>query len=221
MARAAAPAIVFVDEIDSLCSARSDNESESARRVKTEFLVQMNGVGKDLDGVLVLAATNMPWILDPAIRRRFEKRIYISLPDETARQRMFQIHLGTTPNTLTPNDMKELARRTDGYSGSDISIVVREALMQPVRLVQSATHFKKVCAIVRSGISLLSQDWQVQAPDRVDPTKLKEFLQPCSPGDPAGTPMTWQDINGDDMLEPAVQMVRLACHPFVETYQFD
>jgi vacuolar protein-sorting-associated protein 4 len=65
------PAIIFIDEVDSLCSTRSDSESESARRIKTEFLVQMNGVGKDVDGILILAATNMPWALDPAIRRRY------------------------------------------------------------------------------------------------------------------------------------------------------
>jgi vacuolar protein-sorting-associated protein 4 len=189
MARETAPSIVFVDEIDSLASARSDNESESARRVKTEFLVQMNGVGKDLDGVLVLAATNMPWALDPAIRRRFEKRIYISLPEEAARARMFSIHLGNTPHGLTQADFKELARRTEGYSGSDISIVVREALMQPVRLVQSATHFKRV-----------------RAPDRTDATKMRDYWQPCSPGDPEAQPMTWMDIQGDDLLEPPVSM---------------
>jgi len=70
LSRETKPSIIFVDEIDSLCSQRSDSESESARRIKTEFLVQMNGVGKDADGVLVLAATNMPWALDPAVRRR-------------------------------------------------------------------------------------------------------------------------------------------------------
>jgi vacuolar protein-sorting-associated protein 4 len=70
MARESKPSIIFIDEIDSLCSARSDSESESARRIKTEFLVQMNGVGNDTDGVLVLAATNIPWALDAAIRRR-------------------------------------------------------------------------------------------------------------------------------------------------------
>jgi len=79
MARESRPSIVFIDEIDSLCSSRSDSESESARRIKTEFLVQMNGVGNDMDGVLVLGATNIPWALDAAIRRRFEKRIYIPL----------------------------------------------------------------------------------------------------------------------------------------------
>ena len=68
MARSDRPSIVFVDEIDSLCSSRSDTESESSRRVKTEFLVQMNGVGNDAEGILVLAATNIPWALDAAAR---------------------------------------------------------------------------------------------------------------------------------------------------------
>ena len=80
LAREKKPSIVFVDEVDSLCGSRSENESESARRIKTEFLVQMQGVGNDNDGVLVLGATNIPWTLDSAIRRRFEKRIYIPLP---------------------------------------------------------------------------------------------------------------------------------------------
>jgi vacuolar protein-sorting-associated protein 4 len=70
MAREKKPCIIFVDEVDSLCSARSDTESESSRRIKTEFLVQMQGVGNDNDGILVLGATNIPWALDSAIRRR-------------------------------------------------------------------------------------------------------------------------------------------------------
>jgi len=184
------PAIIFVDEVDSLCSARSDSESESARRIKTEFLVQMNGIGKDMQGVLVLGATNMPWSLDPAIRRRFEKRIYIPLPEEGARYTMFKIHLGDTPCTLTQEDFHELARRTEGYSGSDIAVVVREALMQPVRMVQDATHFKKV--VDR---------------DRNNPDQQREYWQPCSPGDSEGVPKTWMHLsNGDDLLEPPVSM---------------
>lgn len=75
---------------------------------------------------------------------RFEKRIYIPLPEDHARTAMFRLHLGTTPNSLTESDSRELGKRTDGYSGADISIIVRDALMQPVRKVQSATHFKKV-----------------------------------------------------------------------------
>ncbi|NXQ99919.1 VPS4B protein, partial [Sagittarius serpentarius] len=102
------------------------------------------GVGVDNEGILVLGATNIPWVLDSAIRRRFEKRIYIPLPEDHARAAMFKLHLGSTPNLLRESDYQELGKRTDGYSGADISIIVRDALMQPVRKVQSATHFKKV-----------------------------------------------------------------------------
>lgn len=70
LAREHKPSIIFIDEIDSLCSRRSDNESEAARRIKTEFLVQMQGFSTDNEGILVLGATNIPWVLDTAIRRR-------------------------------------------------------------------------------------------------------------------------------------------------------
>ena len=162
MARQHKPSIIFIDEVDSLCSNRSDNESESARRIKTEFLVQMEGkhfwynfsssynyfpflgVGNDNQGILVLGATNIPWVLDAAIRRRFEKRIYIPLPEEHARANIFKLNVGDTPHLLTEENFKELGKRTNGYSGADIALVVRDALMQPVRKVQTATHFKRV-----------------------------------------------------------------------------
>jgi len=183
MARAERPSIVFIDEIDSLCSARSDNESESSRRVKTEFLVQMNGVGNDSDGILVLAATNIPWQLDTAIRRRFEKRIYIGLPEAPARATMFKIHLGTTPHEITEEQFQELGRRTEGFSGSDISTLVHDAIMQPVRAVQSATHFKRV-----------------RAPSHEDPSvMIDDMLIPCSPGDPGAIEMDWMDVPGDKL----------------------
>ncbi|KAF4089500.1 hypothetical protein AMELA_G00067110 [Ameiurus melas] len=70
LAREHSPSIIFIDEVDSLCGSRSENESEAARRIKTEFLVQMQGVGNDNKGILVLGATNIPWTLDSAIRRR-------------------------------------------------------------------------------------------------------------------------------------------------------
>jgi len=71
MARDRKPSIIFVDEIDSLCGARSEGENDSSRRVKTQFLIEMQGVGNNMDGVLVLGATNVPWELDQAMRRRF------------------------------------------------------------------------------------------------------------------------------------------------------
>lgn len=92
---------VLLDEIDSLASSRSENEAEPTKRIKTELLIQMQGVNSNNDDVLVLAATNIPWALDPAIRRRFQKRIYIPLPDAAARTALFEIHVGTVKHTLT------------------------------------------------------------------------------------------------------------------------
>ncbi|EGC37961.1 hypothetical protein DICPUDRAFT_46137 [Dictyostelium purpureum] len=189
MAREKKNSVIFIDEVDSLCSSRNDQESESARRIKTEFLIQMNGVGNDSDGILVLAATNIPWGLDLAIRRRFEKRIYIGLPEPQARAKMFQLHIGQTPNTLNPGDYKKLAELTDGYSGSDIGSLVKDAIMQPVRAVQTATHFKRV-----------------RAPSREDPSVMAEFLTPCSPGDPLAEEMTWVDIEGSQLKEPEITL---------------
>lgn len=134
-------AIIFIDEVDSLCGSRSEGESDSLRRVKTEFLVQMDGVGKDDTKVLILGATNIPWELDAAIRRRFEKRVYIPLPEAEARTYMVKLHLGDTPNDLTEADFEKLGEITTGASGSDIKVLVKEALMQPIRRCQQAQQF--------------------------------------------------------------------------------
>nr|XP_042912750.1 vacuolar protein sorting-associated protein 4 isoform X1 [Parasteatoda tepidariorum] len=190
MGRQQKPSIIFIDEIDSLCSSRSDNESESARRIKTEFLVQMQGVGTDNDGILVLGATNIPWVLDAAIRRRFEKRIYIPLPEEMARTAIFKLNIGDTPNELNEDDFKTLGKETEGFSGADISVLVRDALMQPVRKVQTATHFRKV-----RGYS------------RTDPTvEVDDLLEPCSPGARGAIEMSWVEVPGDKLKEPKITM---------------
>ncbi|KAJ8012100.1 hypothetical protein DPEC_G00065170 [Dallia pectoralis] len=190
LAREHKPSIIFIDEIDSLCGSRSENESEAARRIKTEFLVQMQGVGTNNDGVLVLGATNIPWTLDSAIRRRFEKRIYIPLPEEHARSFMFKLHLGATLTSLTEADFVSLGKKTEGYSGADVSIIVRDALMQPVRKVQCATHFKRV-----------------RGPSRDDPNLLvDDLLTPCSPGDPNAIEMNWMEVPGEKLCEPVVSL---------------
>ncbi len=103
----------------------------------------MQGVGGGADGVLVLAATNLPYNLDQALRRRFDKRIYIPLPEAQARAHMFKVHLGDTPNSLTDDDFKDLGVKTQGFSGSDVSVAVKDVLMQPVRKTQEATHFRE------------------------------------------------------------------------------
>ncbi|KAI1976895.1 Vacuolar protein sorting-associated protein 4 [Ophidiomyces ophidiicola] len=182
MARENRPAIIFIDEIDALCGTRGEGESEASRRIKTELLIQMDGVGNDTKGVLILGATNIPWQLDMAIRRRFQRRVHISLPDTAARMKMFMLNVGSTPCEVTQAGYQTLADMTEGYSGSDISIAVQDALMQPVRKIQSATHYKKV----------LVDD--------------QEKLTPCSPGDNGAVEMSWVDVDGDKLLEPPLTL---------------
>ncbi|SCV05127.1 LANO_0H00628g1_1 [Lachancea nothofagi CBS 11611] len=183
MARENKPSIIFIDEVDALTGQRGEGESEASRRIKTELLVQMNGVGNDSEGVLVLGATNIPWQLDSAIRRRFEKRIYISLPDLAGRTRMFELNIGETPCTLTKEDYRTLGQLTEGYSGSDIAVVVKDALMQPIRKIQNATHFKNV-----------SED-----------TEHRRLI-PCSPGDDGAIELSWTDIDADELQEPELNI---------------
>jgi vacuolar protein-sorting-associated protein 4 len=182
LARENRPSIIFIDEIDALCGPRGEGESEASRRIKTELLVQMDGVGNDSKGVLILGATNIPWQLDAAIRRRFQRRVHISLPDQPARMRMFEIAVGTTPCELKPDDYKTLGKLSEGYSGSDIAIAVQDALMQPVRKIQTATHYKKV-----------EKDGE-------------EKLTPCSPGDAGAMEMNWTQVDTDQLLEPPLQV---------------
>ncbi|KAK0266363.1 Vacuolar protein sorting-associated protein 4 [Friedmanniomyces endolithicus] len=182
LARENKPSIIFIDEIDALCGPRGEGESEASRRIKTELLVQMDGVGRDSKGVLILGATNIPWQLDAAIRRRFQRRVHISLPDQPARMKMFELAVGSTPCELKGDDYRTLAKLSEGYSGSDISIAVQDALMQPVRKIQTATHYKKVDA---DGV---------------------EKLTPCSPGDEGAIEMSWVDVETEKLLEPPLQV---------------
>ncbi len=141
------PSVIFIDEIDALGGKRGgENEAESSRRIKTEILVQMQGVGTNMDGVLVLAATNTPYSLDSALRRRFEKRVYIPLPEEAARADMIKLHMGEAVDratgaqlhTLVQQDYLALAKLTEGFSGSDISTACKSVHMEPLRKCRQA-----------------------------------------------------------------------------------
>ena len=199
MARAEKNAIIFIDEIDSLCTSRDGGgESEASRRIKTEFLVQMQGIGKDDGNVLVLGATNCPWDLDPAIRRRFERRIYIPLPEVDARARMFELNIGDTPHSLTRKDIRFLAERTPGYSGADISVLVRDALLQPIRRCSTATHFKRV-----PGVSEVL--WTPCSPGDKDPTKKECSLMDITPHELAPPVITMPDFEASlGTMRPSV-----------------
>ncbi|XP_065601342.1 katanin p60 ATPase-containing subunit A-like 2 [Cyrtonyx montezumae] len=146
LARYHAPSTIFLDELESVMSQRgsvSGGEHEGSRRMKTELLVQMDGLSRSDDLVFVLAASNLPWELDSAMLRRLEKRILVDLPNQEARRAMIQHWLPPLSNSRgvelrTDLDYSLLGQETDGYSGSDIKLVCKEAAMRPVRKVFDA-----------------------------------------------------------------------------------
>ena len=147
MARFYAPSTIFIDEVDSVGTKRTDGENEASKKVLAEMLVQMDGISELNSGkndnnengeeikpkfVMVLGATNMPWDLDDALRRRFEKRIYIPLPNKTGREQMFHINFKGIKLSDDVN-IDTLVKKTEGYSGHDISSVCREASLMNMR----------------------------------------------------------------------------------------
>uniref|UniRef100_A0A671M0L4 Katanin p60 ATPase-containing subunit A1 n=1 Tax=Sinocyclocheilus anshuiensis TaxID=1608454 RepID=A0A671M0L4_9TELE len=139
MARFYAPTTIFIDEIDSICGRRgTSDEHEASRRVKSELLVQMDGVGGAQESddpskmVMVLAATNFPWDIDEALRRRLEKRIYIPLPTAQGRAELLKINLREV-EVASDVDLTLIAEKIEGYSGADITNVCRDASMMAMR----------------------------------------------------------------------------------------
>lgn len=134
-ARQAAPSVVFLDEIDSIAPARGGSTSDShvTERVISQILTELDGL-ESLNSVVVIAATNRPDIIDPALLRpgRFDRLIEIGLPDEKARLEILKIHTAKKPLADDIN-LEELAKKTDKYSGADLSAIVNEAVMLAIR----------------------------------------------------------------------------------------
>lgn len=170
MARFYAPSTIFIDEIDSLCSKRgSDTEHEASRRVKSELLVQMDGISSEAAKVvMVLAATNFPWDIDEALRRRLEKRIYIPLPNDEGRLALLKINLRDV-KLADDVDLTKTAKLLDGYSGADITNVCRDASMMSMR--------RKIAGLKPDEIKKLSKE-ELDLP--VTQRDFREAISKCN-----------------------------------------
>ena len=128
------PSIIFIDEIDSILSKRSDNDNEAAKRLKTEFLIQFDGLGSNADArLLVITATNRPMDLDDALLRRLPKRVYCGPLDEEGRADFILKLIKTIDINIKDEEIRDIAKKTDGYSNSDLKELCREAAYEPIR----------------------------------------------------------------------------------------
>jgi len=159
-ARMAAPCVIFFDEIDAIAPVRGFEYGDAAvtQRVVAQLLTEMDGIEK-LEGVVVIGATNRPDILDPALLRpgRFDRIIYVPPPDLKARLEILKIHTRSMP-LADDVDLEELARRTEGYAGSDLEALCREAAMMALRedinaVVVRMRHFELAMSKVKPTIT--------------------------------------------------------------------
>lgn len=182
MARFYAPSTIFIDEIDALCSKRGlDNEHEASRRVKSELLIQMDGIINNNEDptkvVMVLAATNFPWDIDEALRRRLEKRIYIPLPTLAGRIALLEINLREIEKDPDLN-LALIAQNLDGYSGSDITNVCRDACMMSMRRRISGLSSEQIKCLSKEELDLpITMSEFMEAIKRVNKSVSSEDLR--------------------------------------------
>jgi SpoVK/Ycf46/Vps4 family AAA+-type ATPase len=154
------PSVIFIDEIDSLLTSRVENECEASRRIKTEFLVQLDGAGtKSEDRILIIGATNRPQEIDDAFIRRMSKRLYIPLPNSVSRRQLVETIMKKNKfpkYDISENDLNIIVEKSKSYSGSDMMNVCKEASMMSIRSAHD-----KICSI---------------DPNALRPVNLKDFI---------------------------------------------
>ncbi|VDN06952.1 unnamed protein product [Thelazia callipaeda] len=206
IARVLQPSVIFIDEVDSLLTTRKEGEHESSRRIKTEFLIHLDGVNTNSeDKLLILGATNRPQEIDSAARRRFTKRLFIDLPCKFARMEMINSHLTGQKKNLSVEELDHIAELTEGsvpsfaaklhcaflgYSGADMKQLCAEAAMIPIRNIQpiSYSDFLTAMKFVRATVDDKDmksyKDWNKLYGSFVfDTCKLKEIdkeLETCT-----------------------------------------
>jgi transitional endoplasmic reticulum ATPase len=184
-----APAIIFIDEIDSIAPKRAEVQGEVERRVVAQLLALMDGL-KGRGQVIVIAATNLPDSIDPALRRggRFDREIEIGIPDKKGRMEIFQVHSRGVP---LGDDVKieEYANSTHGFVGADIALLVKEAAMHALRKVIPQIKInEEIPAAVLDALRVTNDDF-AEARKNVEPSAMREVLVEVPD-------ITWKQVGG-------------------------
>lgn len=181
-ARKRKPSVIFIDELEWICSERKEGGSAHEGKMKAELLAQMEGTKGDNSRVLVLGATNLPHTLDGAFLRRFAVRIYVPLPELDARVELFTKKLSSkgSKHIVSNDELIQLGTRTANYNGSDIENVVIRAKMEGIYKIRRATHFKEFG---------------------------DGFFSPCTPTEDGAKPMSSDDILENKIIAPPVSYV--------------
>jgi transitional endoplasmic reticulum ATPase len=188
-AQANAPAIIFIDEVDSIAPKREDTKGELERRVVAQLLALMDGL-KGRGQVIVIAATNLPDSIDPALRRggRFDREIEIGIPDKKGRMEIFQVHTRGVP--LAENvKIEEYANSTHGFVGADVALLVKEAAMHALRKVIPLIKIdEEIPNEVLDALRVTNEDF-AEARKHVEPSAMREVLVEVPD-------ITWKQVGG-------------------------
>ena len=193
-AERSAPAIVFIDEIDSIAPKRQNVSGEAEKRLVAQLLTLMDGLTRS--NIVVIAATNRPDAIDEALRRpgRFDREIVIGVPDEQGRREILAIHTRGMP-LGEGVDLGELARSTHGFVGADIAALAREAAIEAVRRIMPKLDLdaREVPAEVLEDLQVEKDDFR-EAVKRVQPSAMREVMVQAPT-------VGWADIGGVDEAE--------------------
>ncbi|MCL6249764.1 CDC48 family AAA ATPase [Altererythrobacter sp. KTW20L] len=188
-AERAAPAIVFIDEIDSIAPKRQNVSGEAEKRLVAQLLTLMDGLSKS--NIVVIAATNRPDAIDEALRRpgRFDREIVVGVPDESGRREILAIHTRGMP-LGTGVDLAEMARSTHGFVGADLAALAREAAIEAVRRIMPRIDFdaREIPADVLEDLCVEKDDFR-EALKRVQPSAMREVMVQAPK-------VGWSDIGG-------------------------
>ena len=200
------PAIILIDEIDAIGSARSATRGELERRLVTALLTEMDGL-RSLGNVIVVATTNTPDVLDPALRRpgRFDYEIHIGVPDRKGRfdiLKKLRKHMAISENV----DFDEIAKRTHGFVGADLMLLCRESAFEALTSKHSIKEFAEGKPEITAGLKITKEDFD-NALKKVKPSALREFAVEVP------TNLGWHDVGGlatvkDTIIQEIVRVLK-------------